>query len=227
MPKFESPLGKKTVAGQPLKEIDVPDESGYSEPVESEKFTPSVTRRYGQPLDENALREFQARLEAQADPESEVSAMEREVRQAREAKRTGKVRLSDGARRRIEMLIGLTRGTRTAEIEGQVYVLQTLKSKEMRESILSAAEFDGTVQFPFEFRKHLLARSLVQVAGVDINQFVGSVSLEDRLSFLDEIDEALLDRLYAEYMELVKEAKDRYSIKNEQEAKEVVEDLKK
>lgn len=226
MPNFESPLGKKSIASQPLKELDIPDESGYTPPP-NEKFIPTVNRRYGQPLDENSLNEFQARMEAQMNPDTGLSEAEREIRQARDAKRTGRERLSDGARRRIEMLVGMTRGTRTADIAGQTYVLQTLKSKEMREAIIVAATFDGTVQFPFEFRKQLLARALTQIAGVDINQFIGSVELEDRLVFLDEIDEALLDRLYAEYMEMVKEAKDKYSIKTDQDAKEVVEDLKK
>ena len=147
--------------------------------------------------------------------------------QAKEARRRGQDRLSDAARRRIEMLIGMTRGTRSFMLEGHQYALQTLKSGELREAILEAAKFDGTVESPFEIRKQLLARSLVQIAGVEVEQFLGSNSLEARLIFMDELDHYLLGRLYDEYLAMVQEARDKYAIKNETDAKEVVEDLKK
>jgi hypothetical protein len=97
----------------------------------------------------------------------------------------------------------------------------------MREAIMAAAEFDGTVQSPFEIRRQLLARSLVQVAGLDVAQFVGSNELGARLELIDDLDEALLNRLYDEYLEMVRESREKYTIKSEQDAKEVVEDLKK
>ena len=68
-------------------------------------------------FDENALREFNARMNprgsSNATDESRPSELEQQFREAREAKRLGRERLNDGARRRIEMLIGMTRGTRT------------------------------------------------------------------------------------------------------------------
>jgi len=146
---------------------------------------------------------------------------------AREAKRTGKDRLNEGARRRIEMLIGMTRTTRTSEIDGNVFVFQTLQAKEMRDAITAAAAFDGSVQSPFEIRRQLLARSLTQVAGVDIDQFIGSTILADKLIFIEELDEALLNRLYDEYLKLIQEARNKFAVKTEADVKEVVEDLKK
>jgi hypothetical protein len=125
------------------------------------------------------------------------------------------------------MLIGMTRITRTAHIENNDYVLQTLKSKELREAVVSASLYDGTVQSPFEIRKQLLARSITQVAGMDFEQFVGSHELEAKLDAIEEFDHYLLGRLYDEYLTMVKEARDRYAIKTEDDAKEVVEDLKK
>jgi hypothetical protein len=41
------------------------------------------------------------------------------------------------------------------------------------------------------------------------------------------MDHYLLGRLYDEYLEMVKEARDKYAIKNETDAQEVMEDLKK
>lgn len=72
-----------------------------------------------------------------------------------------------------------------------------------------------------------MARSLTQVAGVDIDQFLGSNSLETRLAFIEELDDFLINRLYDEYLLLRKDAMSKYAINTADEAKEVMEDLKK
>ena len=153
--------------------------------------------------------------------------IEKEIRAAREARRTGKERLNDGAKRRIEMLVGMTRSTREVDLEGNKFILQTLRSREMREAILAASEFDQTVQAPFEMRRQLLSRSLNQVAGVDVAQFVGSDSLDARLALIDDLDEALLNRLYDEYLLLARESREKFSVKTKDEVKELADDLKK
>lgn len=228
MPKFESPIGNKQFSSQPMKEFDVPDETGTEYPAEEQQSP--VMRRRGpnphstqQPVDLEAAMAFQNRLQSSYN-EADI---ERQIKEERDAKRTGKVRLNDGARRRIEMLVGMTRTSREVTLEGNEFVLQTLRGKDMREAIMAAAEFDGTVQSPFEIRRQLLARSIVQVAGVEIAQFVGSNSLEAKLEFIDEQDESLLNRLYDEYLVLIKESREKYAVKNSADAKEVVEDLKK
>ena len=146
---------------------------------------------------------------------------------AKKAQREGKQRLSDGARRRIEILIGMVRLTRDIDIEGNVFKLQTLKSKEMRDALVATSEFDGTIQLVFETRKQLLARSLVMIAGVETAQFLNSEDMQDRLDFIEEMDHSLLLRLYSEYISLSKEAQDKYALKTPEEVKEVLEDLKK
>ncbi len=92
---------------------------------------------------------------------------------------------------------------------------------------MAAAEFDGTVQSPFEIRKQLLARSLIQIAGVDIAQFVGSNDLEARLAMIDEFDHDLLGALYGAYVEMTNESKSKFDIKTNQDAAEVIDSLKK
>lgn len=225
MPEFNSPLGKQRFAGQPMREVDIPDESAGPP-----QYVRPGPRQEMPQLDEAAFRDFNSRMGAPPDlPQAgpEMGDLEREIKQAKEARRRGQERLGDAARRRIEMLIGMTRGVRPFDIDGNKYVLQTLKSGELREAILQASQFDGTVESPFEIRKQLLARSLVQIAGVDVEQFLGSNSLDARLAFMDELDHYLLGRLYDEYLVMVEEARAKYSIKNETDAKEVVEDLKK
>ena len=122
----------------------------------------------------------------------------------------------------------MTRTQREVDLlGGNIFILQTLRSKEMREAIMAAAEFDNTVQSPFEIRRQLLARSLVQVAGVEVVQFCGADTLDSRLNMVDNLDEQLANRLFDEYTLLVKEAQSKFAIKDEVTAQEVVEDLKK
>lgn len=235
MASFDSPLGKKSFAGQQLREFDIPDESG----IIPDEYSNSPVRRGRPPVDVppdlNSIREFQNRMQMEQQPQyqqhyqsqEDPSEIEQQMRQARELKRSGKERLNEGAKRRIDMLLGMTQATRAAVIDNNEWVLQTLKSKEMREALTAAAEFDGTIQSPFEIRRQLLARSLVQIAGVETSQFLGSVTVEARLNFIDEQVEALLNRLYSEYLILVKESNDKYAIKTAEDAQEVVEDLKK
>jgi hypothetical protein len=210
MAEYDSPLGRKKVSGSGMREFNVPDESKYEMP------------------DMNAIQNFTSRMQQNSEENSEeLSFAEQEIRAAREARRTGKERLNDGAKRRIEMLLGMTRLNRSCELDGNEYVLQTLKSKDLREVYTVASEFDGTINFPYEVRRQTIARSLIHVGGLDIEQFVGSTSLESKLSFIDELPEALLQRLFDEYQLLVKESDNKYSIKTEEDAKELVEDLKK
>lgn len=212
MPNFESPIGNKKIQSQPLRELDVPDESGYTKPIQN----------FGPPIDQESLNDFQTRMGAG----SQAEEVESEFKMARDAKR-GKERLSDGARARIEKLIGMVRGTHSVVIEDVEYSFQTLKTKEMRNAMLSASEFNNTVQFPYELRKQILARSLIKVAGAEIEQFLNSNALEAKLLFLDELDEELSNRLYQEYLQMAQNIKNRYAIVTTEDAKEVVENLKK
>jgi hypothetical protein len=223
MPKYDSPIGSKQFPGQPMRDISIPDE--HSQPPRQVR----PGRDHAQPVfEEEALREFGIHPEQQM-PQlpREMSQVEQDILAAKKAKREGKERLSDGARRRIEMLIGMTRLSKDVDIDGKLYKLQTLKSRELREALVATAEFDGTIQLVFETRKQLLARSLVVVAGVDVEQFLNSSELQDKLDFIEEMDHSLLIRLYNEYVELSNAAQAKYALKTVEEVKEVVEDLKK
>jgi hypothetical protein len=225
MASFDSPLGKKQIQGQPMKEFSVSDESGYVPPP------PRVRHRDARApaIDPGTMQDFQERMynTAPAPQMREMSDVERDIMESKRAQREGKERLSDGAKRRIEILVGMTRLTKEVEVEGQRYVLQTLKSKELREALVATVEFDGSIQLVFETRKQLLARALTVVAGMDISQFLNSDDLQARLDFIEDMDHALLQRLYIEYVSLANEAQDKYSLKTPVEAKEVMDDLKK
>lgn len=229
MSSFESPLGKKKFGGPQMREFDVPDESGYSEGPPIENGEPVVRRRPIPQVNTDQIRDFQAKMQREEMPvyEQDPAEVERQIRQSREDRRSGRERLDAGAKRRIEMLVGMTRITRSVDLEGNVFVLKSLRSKEMREALMYASEFDRTIQSPFEIRKQLLARSIIQVAGVDIDQFLGTNEMEAKYDFIDLMDESLLNRLYNEYLALVREAGEKYAVKTEEDVKEIVKDLKK
>lgn len=224
MAQFESSLGNKKLTNTQMRELDIPD-GNY---INQENIVNPVVRR--KMINEESMRNLQEELQHNASFSKNISEIEKEFKEAREirkAKISGKERLNDGAKRRLEILLNMTRTTHTVDLEGNIFILQTIPSKSMREAIVKASEYDGTVQAPFEIRRQLLARSITQIAGVDFDQFVGSDLLDDRLLFIDEIDEPLLNKLYNEYLIMSEKAKNKYSIKNESDAKEVLEDLKK
>lgn len=229
MSSFESPLGKKKFGGSQMREFDVPDESGYSEGPPMENGEPVVRRRQIPQVNTDQIRDFQAKMQREDMPvyEQDPAEVERQIRQSREDRRSGRERLDAGAKRRIEMLVGMTRITRSVELEGNIFTLKSLRSKEMREALMYASEYDNTIQSPFEIRKQLLARSIIQVAGLEIEQFLGSNDIEAKYDFIDLMDESLMNRLYNEYLALVREASAKYAVKNENDVKEIVNDLKK
>jgi len=230
MTGYDSPIGKKQFQGQPFKEVTIPDESVQSPQNQSPQgVRPQQPSQYAFQMDEAALRDFNARYGPPQEPmpTREQADLEQQFREAREAKKLGRERLSEGARRRIEMLVGMTNHTRSFEVGSNIYVLRTLRDRELRDAIIAATAFDGSVQSPFEIRKQLLARSLVQIAGMDANQFMGSSAVEDKLAGLEEFDHYLLGRLYDEYLSMVKEAQAKYAVQTQEQAQEVVEDLKK
>jgi hypothetical protein len=224
MVKFDSPLGSKSFPGQSMREFDIPNEDEPQMAPVMRQRGPSMHGSQA-PIDIDAAIAFQNKLQQPSVDQS--IEIERQIKEAREAKRTGREPLNDGAKRRIEMLVGMTQFSREVNLDGNIYILQTLRSKEMREAFMIIAEYDGTVQSPFEMRRQFLARSLTQVAGLDIAQFVGSNSLEAKLQLIDDLPEDFLNRLYSEYLALVKESKEKFAIKTPEEAKEVIEDLKK
>ena len=221
MPSFDSSITNRRFPGQQLKEFDVPDESQQQQQVQ-QQF------QQQQPQQQTVVNYSFGDLEAQSQKFSQSPAeIEAQIRAAKEAKKVGRERLGDGARKRIEMLIGMTKITREVILDENVYVLKSLTSKEVRDSITAAAGYDGTVEAPFEVRRQFLARALTHISGVELEDFIGSNSLDSKLMFLDELDHTLLNRLYDEYLLLNNEVVNKYSIKTVEEAKEVMEDLKK
>jgi hypothetical protein len=203
MATINSPLGSKTFQSG-MREFVVNEEDGFDDPQQYQQpIQPSFQQA---PQRQPHQKYFQQRASMNGPQEQEVS---------------------QGARKRIEMLCGMTQLTKDVQIGDAVFTLTSLKTKDNRNALTAAIKFDGTVEFSFELRKQLLARSIVAVSEVEISMFLGTNDFQAKLDFLDELDYAVSERLYSEFVTLDKEIKEKYSIKTEQDVKEVSEDLKK
>lgn len=246
MAKIKSDLGTQTFTSRSgMRTVEVPDEEeGHTHAYESsddgftmEAINERLRARGMPPIDENAYKAFQAQaMQAQAErpvrqnpmpQQQSFSELEHQLSEAKRLKAHGRQRLSDAAKKRIELLCGIAKNSREFEMDGNSYVVRTLKNKEFREALMAASVFDGTVELPFETRKQILARALVQVAGTDIELFLGDSSLEAKLEFIDECDDRMLNKFYNEYLLLVEEVNKKYALNTEADAKEVAADIKK
>ena len=203
MSEFDSPIGKKQINynQQNFREFTVPDANDF-EPLPQESISTSnftQSQQNFQPPMQNTSRR---REQSQQD-------------------------ISEGARRRVEMLLGMTRQTKKIKIQETDYELRSLKSIEMRKALSEASKYDGTVQMAFELRKQVLSSSLIGIGGVDIDMFLGTSDINAKYQLIDNLDEALLIRLYDEYTKLSSETNKKYSINSMEELKEVTEDIKK
>jgi len=246
MVSIKSDIANRNFNQTGFREYEVPDETGHSHAVTTdipiEEINKSLISRGLPPIDEKSFSEHQVksanrtqptvnRQSSQSyfssEPEEDIEEVERKIAAAKKSRSNGSGRLSDGAKKRIEMLCGISRNLKEVEIDGNVFVLRTLKSKELLDALLSSAKLDGTISLPFQTRKELLARSLVKIAGTDVSLFLGDDSIPARIEFLDELEEPLLEKLYREYTLLVNDVNVRYGLSDSQVAKEVPEDIKK
>jgi hypothetical protein len=208
VPTINSSLGSKKFQGG-MREFVVNEEDGSEEGVYPEQQSQMPPQPQYQQVAVPTQQQFVQRGEARRQASLDNS------------------KISEAAKRRIETLCGMSRLLKEVEIGENIFVLRSLKTKENRDILTASLKYDGTIEFSFELRKQALARSLVSVAGVDIDSFLGTSEFTAKLEFIDELDEAVSDRLYNEYLNINKEIKDKYSFKTDQEARETVEDIKK
>lgn len=237
MPTIKSDIVNKNIQNsQSLRQFEVSDES---ETV----YNPPPPQNYNQNSNDiDSINELLTSrgfppMTAQSPPipqtpqtyqtSQNYSNVESNIKEIRKQKLSGKERLSSAAKSRIDLLCGFSKNLKTLNIDGNSYVLRTLKSKELREAAVFASNIENNLQANLELRNQLLARSLVKICDMEVILFLGDDSLEARLEFLEEIDDNLLQELHSNYEVLVREVQNRYSIQKDEVVKEVMEDLKK
>lgn len=154
--------------------------------------------------------------------------LEKAVKDARKDKIASMTKIGEQAKKRIEILANIGRLTKDIPVDGGiVFSIRTLKAKETREAALATFTATTQIEAGFEARKQQLARSIYQIDGKELAFVLGNDDLETRLSFIEEMEENLVDKLFNEFSALKDNAKKQFSISTEAEAKEVAEDLKK
>lgn len=209
MTEFNSPLGRKTVSGPGRKILTVEDPTFEdTAPLPDPQYLPMQNMRPG--------------MEVELTPEqfNQFQNRKRELQAAQK-------RPAGEAKRRIEFLVGIGSLTREAMVGDKKFVLRSLKSKEMREVIASAAKVEMQSEVIFELRAQTLARSLVSIDNNELELLLGDDSLEARLEFINNSEEHVVNKLYAVYSEMVAESERRFGVKTEAEAEEVLKDIKK
>jgi hypothetical protein len=204
MPEIKSPISRSvTSTDKNFRTFEVHDESGHEAPEYSSSVvheTRSHTR--------------------------DVSEVEADYRAARRAKVTGQSPLTEYGRERVEVLTGLGRKTKAVTVEGVTFLLRTLSGKEQR-SCVAAANKVPTIEALFEGRKHQLAYAIIQVDGQDLDLVLGTNDFNAKLSFIEEMEENIIDHIYDKFSDLNAEVKKQFAPKSDKEVQEVVEDIKK
>lgn len=163
-------------------------------------------------------------------PQEEQVATEKDIeaiQAARKARIMASKRINSVAKERIEILTGLGRCYDTVEFEGVTFSIQSLKSGEMREVVRISNNALNAADSYFEARLQTLARSIYEIDDQPISVVLGSNKLEDVVAWLEDMDENLVELIHNRYLEMIRKNKTKFAIKNEEDAKEVAEEIKK
>lgn len=160
--------------------------------------------------------------------EMSIQEMEQFARQAREEKFAAIAKISDSAKKRIELLADIGRLTKEVIVGGIVFSIRTLKSKEMRDaSFATFTETNTQLEASYEARKQQLGRAIYQIDHQDIDFVLGSKDLDARFVLLDSLEETVIGAIWDEFIKLKEEARVKFGLSSDKDTKEVVEDLKK
>jgi hypothetical protein len=201
MPDINSPLGRRAFAATSQRVLTVPDENSSN----ISNFVPQVREK---------PQEF---------AEQDIEA----IQAARKAKLLAAKKISPTAKERIEILTELGRCYDEVEFEGVNFSIQSLKGKEIRAVVRISNSAVNAADSYFEARDQTLARSIYKIDGQPIDIVLGTEKLEDIVSWVGELDESLLEYLHNRYLKMMRENKNKFIIKDEQDAKEVAEEIKK
>lgn len=219
MAEINSPLGRREFAsGQPMKNFTVSD-----------------------PTFDDGHEQFDPRQQVQPPPPPPVqrhaSAEDAMSLRRQHFERTNQVNAQqdENVKRRIEMLTEIGRAQTTVNVDNHEFVLRSLKGREIRHIVQITSDLakESRPDTIYDIRVQTLAYSLVSIDGVSIDSLLGSFGLPyeeaiyRRKQLLEDLDEAVLNYIFADYQKLMRDNMERFGIKNEADAKEVAEQLRK
>ena len=133
-------------------------------------------------------------------------------------------RMEPGAKRRTEILLGLGRGTKDVTIDNITFSLRTLKNIEWKEAIKAVAIAELAVEQAYEMRAQILSRSIFAIDGQPVEMVIGS---NNKVDFVQNLDEAVVSYLYDIYNNLVAENRAKFNLNTAEGVQEAVEEIKK
>lgn len=205
MSEINSPLGRRRLAAQAPRIINVPNQEG-AVPLAEPQFAPTQSTP-------------QPRQAPRFTPD--------ELENARKTAVDQRKRVSPAAKERIEFLTGLGRARKEIEFEGVVFSLQSLKASEMRDVLHFGSRGETTAEAMFDIRAYTLAYAVEKIDSQQIGIVLGDDSLDARFDLICRMEEETVEFLHRNYNEMVKESKTRFEVKTNEEAKEVAEEIKK
>jgi hypothetical protein len=168
--------------------------------------------------------------EGHLEDESEEITREQEIEElqaARKARIANSKKINPGSKERVEILLNLGRITDSIKFEGIEFSLQSLKSSEIREVVKLSNQCTDAADSYFEARLQTLARSIYAIDKVPISLVIGSSKLEDIIVWVDNMDETIIEFIHNFYLKMMNKHKSKFSIKDEEDAKGVAEEIKK
>lgn len=160
-------------------------------------------------------------------PGYDLSAAERDELQQYRRGVSKETKMSDHAKKRVEILANIGRLTRNVDIDGIQFALRSLKAREARETTMSIFACVNDVDASFEIRRQTLARAIYEIDGQSLDVALGGSDFALKLKLIDDMEDVTIIRLYNEFNELRNEIQTRYGLQSEKEVKEVLEDIKK
>lgn len=213
MVEINSPLGRRQMAAQQQKVLSVPDESEFS----------SV-----HPEHHSYPQHQTPRPEYMPPPAAPQVMQHEEYIQARKASIEEKNKINPEAKKRIEFLIGLGRAKRDVPVDGVVFTLQSLSDSQMHDVMMRlSTEAKNNADAAYISRRVSLAHALILIDGQKPEIILGSGALEDKLELFRSMDDEVVGFLYKNYEEISTKQRQKFALKDDKDAQEVVEQIKK
>lgn len=151
-----------------------------------------------------------------------------EIQQLRASKIAAVNRIATPMKDKLELLLNMKRLTIDVDIDGIVFTLRSLKSKEMQEATYADGRvFPKTVDFYYASRLGILARSIYLVDGQAIEYVLRNNSIEAKINFIENLEDSVVEILHDKYLEMTSKNADKFQVSNEEQAEEVSKELKK
>jgi hypothetical protein len=201
--------------------------SFYKKPSPSEPQPKMRQFDVGNPSEESHYDFEQVEVLPTRAPGYELSAAEREEIQRMRRESAKEPRLGDHARKRIEILANIGRLSKDVDIDGIVFSLRTLKSKEAREATMSIFKCSNDADAAYEIRRQTLAKAIYQIDGQEVEATLGGDDFALKLQLVDDMEDTVVNKLYNEYNALRQEIRTKFGLDTDEQVKAVVDDIKK